>query len=86
MGKEKNFESNGLFYEICQATNLYLPLRVSPIEINSHKFCFVPYVFLEISGHFLDPKMTPKLVKSAKFSNFSRFNAIVVNVSTDVVH
>ena len=31
-------------HKICQAPNLYLPLRVLPIAFNSHKFSFVQFV------------------------------------------
>ena len=40
------------FYKISQAPNLYLTLRVLPIELNSHNFSFVRYVLVKNSGLF----------------------------------
>ena len=51
-GKGKYLNQTVFFYKICQAPNLYLTLRVLPIEFNSHKFSFVRFVFVEISGFF----------------------------------
>ena len=66
-GKGKYFNQTGFFYKICQASNLYLTLRVLTIEFNSHKFSFVQFVFLNISDFFIwpqepqnDPKLTQK--------------------------
>ena len=85
-GKGKYLNQTGFFYKICQAPNLYLTLKVLPIEFNSHKFRSVRYVFVEISGLFLvdpkDPRMTPKI---AKISIFLRFNVVFVNFSIDAV-
>ena len=50
--ERKIFESNRFFYKICQAPNLFLILRVLPIEFNSHKFSFVRFVYVEIFGLF----------------------------------
>ena len=50
--ERKVFKSNGFFNKSCQAPNLYLTLRVSPIETNSHKFGIVRYVFVKNSGLF----------------------------------
>ena len=59
MGKE-NIEIKRFFYKICQAPNLYLTLRVLPIEFNSHKLSFVRFVVVEISGLFQWPPRTPE--------------------------
>ena len=74
--------------KIWQAPNLYLTLRVLPTEFNSHKFSFVRFVFVEISGLLEWPppqkkKKWPK--KIAKISNFLQIIAIFVNFSIDVV-
>ena len=65
------------FNKICQAPNLYLTLRLLPKEFNSHKFSFVRFVVGEISGLFQLtpstpelPNNDPKMVKTAKTSNF----------------
>ena len=56
-GKGKYLNQTVFYYKICLAPNLYLTLRVLPIEFNSHKFSFVRYVFVEVFGYFLvDPK------------------------------
>ena len=59
-----------------------------PIEFNSHKFSFMWYVFVEISGFFSwpqwpqnDPKITPKMRKVAEILKFWRFNATFLNFS-----
>ena len=79
-----------VFYEICEASNLYLSLRVLPIEFDSlllraicicgdfQTFCSWP------QEHQKDPKMTPKIVKTANICSFSRFFAIFVKFSIDV--
>ena len=90
MGKE-NIQIKRVFLnKICQAPNLYLTLSVLPIEFNSLKFSFGPFVFVEISELFLvpqgpqnDPKMNPNIIKTAKISNFV---ANSVNFSIDVVN
>ena len=52
IGKENIQIKLFFFHKICQAPNLSLTLRVLPIEFNSHKFSFVRFVFVEISGLF----------------------------------
>ena len=63
-GKGKYLNQTVFFNKICQAPNLYLTLRVLPIEFNSQKFSFVRFVFVDISELFLadpnDPRMTQK--------------------------
>ena len=72
MGKE-NIWIKRFFYKISQAPNLYLTLRLLPIEFNSNKYSFVRFVFVEISGLFSwpqgpqnDPEITQKWPQEEK--------------------
>ena len=71
-GKGKYLNQTGFFYKII------VNFEGVPIELNSHKFSFVRYVFVEIYGLFRgpqgpqnDPKMTPKMRNSQKFPIFT---------------
>ena len=77
MGKENIQIKRVFYYKIYRAPNLYLTLRVLPIEFILHNFGFVRFVFVEISGFFeLAPRTTgspekdPKNSKNCKFFQF----------------
>ena len=50
--ERKRLNQTGFLNKNGQARNLYLTLRVLPLEFNSHKFSFVRFVFVEVSGLF----------------------------------
>ena len=87
--ERKIFKSNGSFYKICQAPNLYLNWKVAPAGFTSQKFSFVWYVFEEIFGLFWEgrkwPHKEPNLPrKYEKLQNFSGFHAIVFRNFTEI--
>ena len=81
MGKE-NIQIKLFFF---LSTKFIFNLRVLPIEFNSHKFSFVRFVFVEISGLFLvDPKDPEMTQKFENFQFFFQFKAVSVNFLIDI--
>ena len=83
-GKRK-YLNQSFFYKIRQAPNLYLTLRVFPIEINSHKFSFVRFVgdywtfLVDLKDTRVTQKYPPKLENLQKFPIFTVFTQFLSN-------